>query len=131
MTQDDLFTEAESEQIKSMDEVHQYDRPLVTIGTRARPWISIFGQRYGLRRPDEGTIADQQRTRLLGRRLEAIGKKANLTEQDQQVLTDSAREVVRLLLPELSEETVKFLTISELAEISTAWSSVFGPERLE
>lgn len=103
--------------------------PLFVIGPRERAHVLIFGRRYDLRRPDEGTAADTNAAKTLGQRISVLGSRKNPTASDLQNLTQATRELILLLVPEIDESTIKFLTLAECAGIASAWDTAYGQNR--
>lgn len=103
--------------------------PLLVIGPRERAHVLIFGRRYELRRPDEGTTADTNAAKTLGQRISSLASRKNPTTSDMQNLAQATRELILLLLPEMDESTIKFLTLAECAAIASAWEKAYGKDR--
>lgn len=105
--------------------------PVVTIGDRERPWVSIFGERYEFILPDEATIVERNKMRDAGTALDRLKGKAGseLTDLQQQRIVEASRDIVRVILPGLPEARVKMLRIGEMAQLAGKWNDAFGTER--
>lgn len=99
--------------------------PLFSVSSRERAFVTIFGERYDLRRPDEGTKADTADARKISIRIATVQGKRNPSDRDWEILTQDARRLVLLLCPSMPEHIVKFLTLSELAGIADAWARAY------
>lgn len=100
--------------------------PLVTIAPRERKTISVFGQTYEFKRPDEGTKAEHNEVRQLGTRIERIASKPTKSDVDINNLVRDARRLMQLLLPHLPDAEIQFLTVGDMAAIAAAWSREYG-----
>lgn len=105
--------------------------PVVKIERPERKYVEVFGVQYPFRGPGEGTSADRQEASRIGMRIAHYANRKSPSDADMQNLVRDTRRLMKLLLPTLSEEEIKFLTLSEMGAIAKAWRETYGEAEVE
>lgn len=100
-----------------------------------RPVVTIDGERYGLRPPEEMTVPDLKCQYALARRIricftenEAGERqiKDDLSDEQLDALFDAAPQMVKILLQDLPDEVVDRMPIGMCNEILNKHTELFG-----